>query len=453
MAFKDHITRRLFDQSTCPIYIKNRYLKYVYVNQAYGALFGRLADDFKGCSAYDFIDRDRASDIENLEINLFETKRSEQWEEEFITPTGDHCYYSILAQTFEDHDGQIFISKIYTDISEQKYQQFELEEQLLHQAVFEGQLDAKRRAHFQNNRPIDLSNRRFVLFDQDDHKRGQLIKRFDAWGIDCAACQTAEEVLAIMWSMHDLDIKLDGVFIDMESALASAFDVFDQFASDDILAMTPICLIYRSQFAHEANDLMGLYTIDELLKYPVQPSGLLRSLSKLIEIHDHGNQEDNNTDNAFSKRVKIGLNKIVNQTQSYNRRQQVDILVFEPNTVKQIAIAKILSTTEFTFKMSGDGDRAMELISMINPKLFLYDLSIEHIQNERVSNRARRHLKNSDFMPIIGLNDKKDHTSASLQRLNVNDIVSKPISAHELISKVKKWLKYDFSDQNHANQG
>lgn len=452
---QDKIAQSLFDQAKCPIAVKSQYLKFTYVNHAYAALYDRVPGDFIGRSSYDFLDRDMASDLEDKEIEIFEKQRASYSDEEFLSISGERTYFSVLTQTIQDASGHLCLVKFYFDMSEHKLRALELEEQLLEHAVFE-QNEDRRQSYYQRKQSqkesgaIDLTDRRFILFDEDDSRRAQFMHRFDAWGIDCAACQSSEEVLAIMWSMHDMNIILDGVFIDMESALTSELDLLDQFASDDILAKTPLCLLYRPELAHEASDLLSLYPIDEKLKLPVQPSQLLRCLTALIGLHDKHDGIDEPGKKSFSKRLRTSLSKIVNHTQSHNRKEQVDILVFEANSVKQIAIGKILSSTTYTFKITGDGRRAMRLLDLVKPRLFIYDLSVETIEGTRVSNLARKKRGDHDFMPIIGVSDSSDNYDVTLKRLNINDIIQKPVNAHGLVTILDRWLDDEQKMINYA---
>lgn len=445
----DTITQILFDQAKCPIAIKNQYLKFTYVNDAYAALYSRVPGDFVGRSLYDFLDRAVASKLEDHEIESFEKQRASYSDEEFLAPNGERTYFSVLTQTIKDGSGHVCLVKIYFDISDHKQRALALEEQLLEHAVFEEQTD-RTYSSFQNDgAAIDLNDRRFILFDEHEDRREQLMDRFDAWGIDCAGCQTIDEVLAIMWSMHDMNIVLDGVLIDMESALGSELDIFDQFASDEILSKTPLCLLYRPELAHEASDLISLYPIDEKLKIPIQPSQLLRCLTALIGLHDKNDCDQDNSTKSFSKRLRTSLSKIINHTQTSNIKEQVDILVFETNSIKQIALGKILSSTDYTFKITGDGGRAMRLMELVKPRVFIYDLSIESIDGIRVSNLARKKRGDQDFMPIIGLSDVSEAHGVALERLNINDLVQKPVTAHGLVTVLERWLEDDKRRINH----
>lgn len=119
-----------------------------------------------------------------------------------------------------------------------------------------------------------------------------------------------------------------------------------------------------------------------------------------------------------------------------------EILIVEDNEDNSLLAEKILNYYGFKTVTSPHGQGALQYCETHHPDLILMDLSLPDIDGIEVT-RLLRKKKEYQSTPIIALTA---HSMQTLQKLSqeavLNDFIIKPFLPQELITIVRKHLKY-----------
>lgn len=133
------------------------------------------------------------------------------------------------------------------------------------------------------------------------------------------------------------------------------------------------------------------------------------------------------------------------------RREQFNILLAEDNLINQKVVMRILNQAGFKVEVAGNGAEAVDLYQAKKFSIILMDVQMPEVDGFEATARIRKG-PNGKSIPIIALTahalagDREKCLAAGM-----NDYLSKPIEADELISKLDRWL--NISDDSSAEEG
>jgi CheY-like chemotaxis protein len=131
---------------------------------------------------------------------------------------------------------------------------------------------------------------------------------------------------------------------------------------------------------------------------------------------------------------------------------QLDILVAEDNEVNQMVFTQILAETGYSFEIVGNGRKALEAFTRLQPLMILMDVSMPEMNGLEATGEIRRLEEELDsHVPIVGVTahalkgDRERCIEAGM-----DDYLSKPISPKALLEKLQRWLEKDGEARHEA---
>ncbi len=119
-----------------------------------------------------------------------------------------------------------------------------------------------------------------------------------------------------------------------------------------------------------------------------------------------------------------------------------EILIVEDNEDNSLLVEKILNYYGFKTVVVADGESALRYCETHQPALILMDLSLPDMDGLEVA-RFLRKKKDYQETPMIALTA---HAIQSLKMLSqeagLNDFIMKPFLPHELMTVIRRHLKY-----------
>jgi CheY-like chemotaxis protein len=120
----------------------------------------------------------------------------------------------------------------------------------------------------------------------------------------------------------------------------------------------------------------------------------------------------------------------------------LDILVAEDNEVNQLVFTQILGETGYRFEIVGNGRKALDAFSKLNPRMILMDVSMPEMNGLEATGAIRRLEEDmGTHVPIVGVTAHalKGDRERCLEA-GMDDYLPKPISPRALLEKLERWL-------------
>jgi two-component system sensor histidine kinase/response regulator len=123
-------------------------------------------------------------------------------------------------------------------------------------------------------------------------------------------------------------------------------------------------------------------------------------------------------------------------------RPPARILLVEDNRINQKVTKAILLKAGYAIDIAESGRTALEAVANAAYDLILMDMQMPEMDGLEAAERIRWNLSNGACPPIIALtaNAVKEDRERCLES-GMNDYLTKPIQARELIAKVEKWIR------------
>jgi CheY-like chemotaxis protein len=124
-------------------------------------------------------------------------------------------------------------------------------------------------------------------------------------------------------------------------------------------------------------------------------------------------------------------------------RRLARILLVEDNRINQKVTRAILLKAGYAIDVADNGHTALEALANAAYDLVLMDMQMPEMDGLEAAERIRRNPPNGVCPPIIALtaNVVKEDLERCLES-GMNDYLTKPIQARELIAKVEKWIGF-----------
>jgi len=131
---RDHLFDVILENTTTPLFMKDRDGEYIFVNQGFRSLFGLQEAEIRGKTDDDILPPEQADDIQANDQVVLEQGKSVETEETVVTNGEKLVYKSSKVPVYDlgtrsDPDDPIAVFGVATDITEQKRREQELERQ------------------------------------------------------------------------------------------------------------------------------------------------------------------------------------------------------------------------------------------------------------------------------------------------------------------------------------
>ncbi len=347
--------------------------------------------------------------------------------------------------------------------------------------------------------PVDISNSRVLIIDDNEVNRSILSEQLDVWQFEHAACVSGHEGLQVMRMAVAQSMAPDLIILDYQMPEMTGADVLREMRGDPQLKNIPV-IILTSVDSSEANRALSGLGAEATLTKPTRSSLMLETMVEVISRARAKNQaadrpasfselaarvstakapqlngaepkpqpapsvsqvakpieknkgeaiipasdsvakNDDAKDSVTQHPMADGLAKAPKAAPQESR---LDILVAEDNEVNQIVIRQILEESGYSFKIVENGRLAVASYKVHRPRLILMDVSMPEMNGFEATIGIRELEQESGaYTPIIGVTAHalKGDMEKCLDA-GMDDYISKPISVSKLNEKLDKYLK------------
>lgn len=329
--------------------------------------------------------------------------------------------------------------------------------------------------------PVDVSDSRILVVDDNLVNRSILSEQLTAWKFDSAAATSGVEGLAFIEAALDQNIAVDCVIMDYHMPEMNGGDAVKAMRADPRMSKIPVIMLTSVDETEDGKAFSSLGVQGHLTK-PTRSSMLLETIVQVLQeaksrkegktagvtpgiaiakqlgrestSPDYQQQQEHLAQalNKSSKDVKtdvqvardietvspIANNLNINQGSGSN----TDILVCEDNEVNQIVFTQILNETNRSFRIANNGSEGLSLYKRLHPTIILMDVSMPQMNGLEATRAIRKIEADTDqHTPIIGVTAHaiKGDMEKCLDA-GMDDYLSKPVSPDKLISKIETWF-------------
>jgi len=295
--------------------------------------------------------------------------------------------------------------------------------------------------------PRDVSGARILIVDDNEINRSILMEQLTAWRFKPMACASGLEALEEMRSIAAVEQPWDAVILDYQMPHMDGGEVARVMRSCSLLSGVPLIML-TSVDQMSNGELFSSLGIEAHLTKPTRSSLLFDTLIQVLQ--DASSSGEVNEVSLVEQASRgdddqaIGDQHKIDEPENSPEAafEPIDVLVAEDNSVNQIVFTQILKSTDYSFKIAGNGKEAVELFERYAPKVICMDVSMP-VMNGHDATKAIREieLKAGGHVPIIGVTAhviKGDMEKCF--EAGMDDYLSKPVSPDALEAKIDKWM-------------
>jgi CheY-like chemotaxis protein len=319
--------------------------------------------------------------------------------------------------------------------------------------------------------PIDVTGARVLIVDDNAVNRSILAEQMASWSFDSCAAASGAEGLRVLIAAAAYGVPVDCIVLDYQMPGMTGAEMARIVRNTDSLADTPIVML-TSVDQSLANTSYRDLGIDAHLIKPARSSALLEALVSAIQRHRATSMpEVTPATLPQSPQPAVQVPAVERQAREIRMRaplqspavrprtaavagegHQLDILVAEDNEVNQMVFTQILAETGYSFEIVGNGRKALEAFTRLQPLMILMDVSMPEMNGLEATGEIRRIEEElGSHVPIVGVTahalkgDRERCIEAGM-----DDYLSKPISPKALLEKLQRWLEKDGEARHEA---
>ncbi len=310
--------------------------------------------------------------------------------------------------------------------------------------------------------PVDVSNSRILVVDDNEVNRSILSEQLASWKFDGAAVTSGGEALAFMEAALDRNVSVDCVIMDYHMPEMNGGDAVKAMRADPRMAKIPVIMLTSVDETHDGKAFSSLGVQGHLIK-PARSSLFLETIIQVLQDYKsrgEGDQAGISPGIAIARQLgrkskeptqqkEISVEPPVKarsvpdaSTIHIKDGANIDILVCEDNEVNQIVFTQVLKETNWSFRIANNGREGLSLYKHLRPTVILMDVSMPQMNGLEATQAIRRIEAGTDeHVPIIGVTahaikgDMEKCIDAGM-----DDYLSKPVSPDRLIAKLESWF-------------
>ena len=350
--------------------------------------------------------------------------------------------------------------------------------------------------------PLDVSGARILLVDDNAVNRAILLEQMAAWRFDAAAASSGEEALAVIRAAKAQGINIDCVILDYHmpemngGEVVAALRQLEEAGAAGNQTPIPVVMLTSVDQTEDGKSFSSLGIAAHLTK-PARSSYLLETIIQVLSEARARQQGEGSSADAIAAARMIGgmprasahgIDHPLGQTSPENGGNEpdpafgraiaaakasessntvpavqadaglatipaphpsaepdaIDVLVAEDNEVNRVVFTQILQSGGWRFVMAEDGEEAVKMVSLHNPRLVLMDISMPKMNGHEATRaiRQREAELGLDRLPIIGVTAHalKGDMENCLEA-GMDDYLTKPVSPAKLEAKIVQWLE------------
>lgn len=302
----------------------------------------------------------------------------------------------------------------------------------------------------------DISGARILIIDDNAINCSIFTEMTRSWGFDSCAVESGKLALEFIDHAATIGSGVDFIILDYQMPDMNGAEVLDALRSRDATRNIPVLLLTSVDHGIAIRELK-MAGATAIITKPARSSLLLNTITEHLMVARA--MPAAGTAAAPVKPVPTvqrapepapaipaapqPAENVVPMPTPDRSASALDILVAEDNEVNQLVFDQILRPLDYTFRIVGDGRRAVETWTIRRPKLILMDVSMPDM-NGLEATAAIREAEQSQGLPrtpIIGVTahalkgDRERCIEAGM-----DDYITKPISPERLTSKLMEWI-------------
>ncbi|MEM7425103.1 MAG: response regulator [Pseudomonadota bacterium] len=301
--------------------------------------------------------------------------------------------------------------------------------------------------------PEDLVGSRILVVDDNDVNRAILQEQMTGWRFDSAAATNGPHALAVLEAAAGRGIRVDALILDYHMPDMDGADVARAIRGNTALSDLPIIMLTSVDQTAEGESFSSLGIQGHLVK-PARFEQLLSTIVRVL--HEAKGETGNATaepsagagreptdEELLAMPIPRAADGVpVTPPAAQAEPETIDVLVAEDNEVNQLLFEQILEGTSYSFIIADHGKHAVELYERHRPRVICMDVSMP-VMNGLDATREIRELEKSNGLrtPVIAVTAHA--LKGDMERCfdaGMDDYLPKPISPHELESKLDHWL-------------
>jgi signal transduction histidine kinase/CheY-like chemotaxis protein len=305
----------------------------------------------------------------------------------------------------------------------------------------------------------DISGARILIVD-DNHVNCSIFTEMTrSWGFDSCAVESGQLALDFVDHAVAMGSGVDLVILDYQMPEMNGAEVLAALKSRPAVADVPVLLLTSVDHGLAVRELK-IAGAAAILTKPTRSSLLLNTLiehlsaargrSETATRQDAPAAQDEKpavseaTPRQHTKQeIPAATDNVVPLPVAEDKARSLDILVAEDNEVNQLVFDQVLRPLDYSFRIVGDGKRAVETWTIRRPRVILMDVSMPEMNGFEATAAIREAEARQGLprTPIIGVTahalkgDRERCIEAGM-----DDYITKPISPERMASKLMEWI-------------
>ena len=298
--------------------------------------------------------------------------------------------------------------------------------------------------------PVDVSNTRLLIVDDNEVNRDIFLEQTKAWGFEAKTAVSGHEAMVFIEAAEAVNDQFDLIILDYQMPGLTGAEVVEKLRAKKKFASIPIVMMTSVDHTEDGETFQSLEIQAHLTK-PARSSLLLETLIATILNRDEAPSKSSRNisitpldDSAKSQRSFVGdINAAQTKVRIAQRDDEhISVLIAEDNEVNQLVFTQILKSLNINFKIAENGKEAIDLYKKHQPQIILMDVSMPEMNGYDATTAIRSLEKDSGrHTPIIATtahamngDDKK------CRAVGMDDYLPKPISPAKLSAMIEKWI-------------
>ncbi|MBO6718412.1 MAG: response regulator [Rhizobiaceae bacterium] len=294
----------------------------------------------------------------------------------------------------------------------------------------------------------DITGARILIIDDNAINCEIFTEMTRSWGFDSCAVESGHLALDFIDHAATMGAGVDLIILDYQMPDMNGAEVLTAIRSRPAMQDVPVLLLTSVDHGIAVRELK-LAGATAILTKPTRSSLLLSTIMDHLAAARHrqglssARAQPAATEPKPMPVAEPTAANVVPLPVPEAKNRSLDILVAEDNEVNQLVFDQILRPLDYTFRIVGDGRRAVDTWSVRRPRLILMDVSMPEMNGLEATAAIREAeaAQKLPHTPIIGVTahalkgDRERCMDAGM-----DDYLTKPISPERMANKLIEWL-------------
>ena len=280
--------------------------------------------------------------------------------------------------------------------------------------------------------PVDVSDARILVVDDNEVNRTILVEQFGSWQFRVAAIPSGREALVALRQAAAEDDPFDLVVLDYHMPGMNGEDTAREIRGPEACKDIPIILLTSVDRSGDAKYFRDL----GVQEYLVKPANSSKLFNASIEVLMNSRQ----TRKSARRKTAAEPEDAKAQPEAV-ASSGICVLVVEDNETNQVVMEYMLEDLGHGYRLAENGREALDILQSFQPDLILMDVAMPVMSGIEATRQIRKMERDTGrHVPIIGVTahalsgDREKCLAAGM-----DDYLSKPVIKNALAEKIDHW--------------